>query len=554
MKKIYLAPAAILLLWLLPFFSNAQSTYAQVYQILHTSCTGSSCHDGSSPIFNATVSPDSLYRALINKTPVNPSAGTAYNKLIVPGDVQHSFLLRKIAHRISDGLALNQPAEGLDMPNGLPALANNQIELIRQWILNAAPDTGTVVDTSIINTFYRVGGITDVYSPHNAPAPGTGFQIYIGSIFIPANTEVEWFCKYDPHITTSIEVPHYATMLASTTHHFILYNFQMGADVLYRPGLRPISESSMNSVTTGIGGFGGDLNLQLPPGTAFYYGQGQQMDADLHIINPSTDSILRTDIYVNLFTQPVGTAAHYMTLTIWSNDTISIPEDNQPHMLENVGNDSTQTQYYTIWKIYSHTHKYGTGFDIWLRNPDGTKGAQVYDGNYSYEDGYDVGYYRWGPHSTTHTYPDDSMLIVDPRLGFIWDATFTNTAGPNPVQYGPTSADEMDIMGFVGYSGANLPTSIMPVSTDKITTKVYPNPTLDEFSITYELAQSGNVSVDLMDVTGKKLASLINNNTSPAGKYSHTFNTNDYRLAAGIYYVSFNIGNSTATQKLIVTE
>ncbi len=51
--------------------------------------------------------------------------------------------------------------EGNYEPNGLPALANNEIELVRQWILYGAPDTGIVVDTAMVNAYYRTGGMND---------------------------------------------------------------------------------------------------------------------------------------------------------------------------------------------------------------------------------------------------------------------------------------------------------------------------------------------------------------------------------------------------------
>jgi len=110
------------------------STYSQVYQLLQTNCAGAGCHDGTGGRFNINVSADSFYNEVFNVPCVNTTADSNYNTLVSPGDVQHSFLLRKISHGISDGLALNA-GEGSYEPNGLPALANYQIELLRQWIL-----------------------------------------------------------------------------------------------------------------------------------------------------------------------------------------------------------------------------------------------------------------------------------------------------------------------------------------------------------------------------------------------------------------------------------
>ena len=532
----------------------AQSTYAQVFQIIQTRCAGSACHDGSVPTFNINVSADSFYHEIINHTPVNPAAAASFNKTVAPGDVSHSFLLRKVAHGISDGLAI-APAEGAAMPTGLPALAKNEIELIRQWILMGAPETGNVVDTSIINTYYRTGGIDDTYSPHAAPAAGTGFQIYYGRIFLGANTrDTEFFYKVDPHLVSSIEAKQITTFMPANDHHFQILLFQPGSASSYPYGLRPLDQSSMENDLYGIGTAAGQWNYTLPAGTAFYFSQNQLFDLDIHIQNPSLDSIYSTDLYINFYTQPTGTAQKYMQVNNVPNLDISIPQDGQPHTFTILDQDSSQTQYWNLWKLYTHTHKYGTAFNIWLRNPDGTKGAMIYNGNYSYEDGYDVGYYRWGPHVTFRTWADDSLFAVNPVTGLIGEATWVNTAGPNPVLWGFSADAEMMDVGFFYVQGDQIPTAVTPVTSTQDKLKVFPNPVADEFVVQYELAQQQTVQIDLCDVAGNKIGNLLNNLNQPSGKYTLPVHTGQYNLAAGVYLVSINTGGITSTQKLIITE
>ena len=557
MKKHYFLIVVVISLFTMPDVTFSQGTYAQVYQLLNTRCTNYACHDGNTATFNALLPADSLYATLINVLPVNPAAASNYNKLVAPGDVQKSFLLRKVAHGISDGLKLNQPSEGLDMPNGLPALKNFEIELVRQWILFGAPDTGTIVDTALINTYYRDGGIDDTYSPHAAPTAGTGFQMYYGRIFLSKNTrDTEFFYKIDPHLTTAIEAKAVSTMMPANDHHFGIWVFQNGTDQIYPWGLRPLSDGSMENVSYGIGTAAGLWNYTLPTGTAFFFPQGQKFDLDLHVQNPSPDSIYSTDLYANFYTQPLGTAQKYMQVNNYPDLNISIPEDGQPHTFTVTGNDSSFTKYWNVWKMYTHTHKYGTAFNVWLRNPDGTKGAQVYNGNYSYELGYDVGWYRWGPHVTFRTWPGDSLLAVDPRSGFIGEATYINTAGPNPCIWGWSAYWEMMDIGFYYVPGDDLsPTAISePKAMGELKMQVYPNPVSDAFVLSYELANQGNVEIGLADMLGNKIATLVSGNVQGTGKYTREFNASEYKLAKGIYLVTFNIDGKTATQKLIVTD
>ena len=537
---------------------QAQSTYAQVYQIIQTNCQGSSCHDGTinaNPSFNISVSADSLYHELINRTPLNPTAAGNYNKIIAPGDVQHSYLLRKVAHGISDGLKLTQPAEGLDMPNGITSLPKNEIELIRQWIMYGAPETGNVIDTALINSYYRNGGIDDTYNPHPAPAPGTGFQVYYGRVFLASATrDTEFFYKVDPHLANATEIPRITTFLPAADHHFQILLIQQGQASNYPFGLRSLAQSSMDNDVYGIGSGPGLWDFVLPTGTAFYFGQNQILDMDLHIQNPSIDSIYSTDLYINFYTQPLGTAQHFMYNNNWPNFDITIPEDNQPHTFSQIARDSSLTQYWNIWKLYTHTHKYGTAFNIWLLNPDGSQGEEIYNGNYDYEQGFDAGYYRWGAHVTFRTWAADSLFPVNPLTGMIGKATWVNTAGPDPVVWGFTAQEEMMVIGFFYTLGDALPTAVATIPDDNKAIKVFPNPVSNEFEVQYNLALQSAVQIDLYDVAGNKIGNLLSNTTKPAGKYSLGLRTDQYNLSSGIYLVSINIGGKITTQKLVITD
>ncbi|HLP19283.1 MAG TPA: hypothetical protein VK174_03245, partial [Chitinophagales bacterium] len=255
MKKLYSLPFVILLC-LYYGQANAQSTFSQVRNLLQANCAGSGCHGAGAPTFDVTASESDLYNALVNVNPSNPAAAAKGNKRVTPGYVDRSFLLRKMAHGLPETnphLALTQPQEGAPMPDGLPALAAKDIELVRQWILFGAPLTGTVIDTAVINTYYSGKGIDDTYDAHTPPAPGEGFQIYVGKIFIPKQTEIYYYIKHDLRNDTAIEIPKINTMMPSGTHHFIMYKFQPNASGIYAPGLRPEAESSHASVLDGIG-------------------------------------------------------------------------------------------------------------------------------------------------------------------------------------------------------------------------------------------------------------------------------------------------------------
>ncbi len=78
--------------------------------------------------------------------------------------------------------------------------------------------------------------------------------------------------------------------------------------------------------------------------------------------------------------------------------------------------------------------------------------------------------------------------------------------------------------------------------------KNYPNPFQNQTTIEYELTQSGNVNLSLMDVNGKCIRLLF------AGKKqqgSHSFEFNSSGLSNGIYLVKLQIENSAVYLKMI---
>lgn len=533
---------------------QAQETFEMIHSLLQTRCAGNGCHNGTSATFDVTQSSADLYADLVNADPINPTALGKSNKLIKPGYPTRSFLLRKVAHGLSDVLELEQ-AEGNDMPSAGGALADQEVELIRQWIIFGAPETGNVVDTALINTYYREGGIDDTYADHEAPAEGEGFQMYMGRIFVPPLTEREYYMKFDPEIATGIEVTKIETYLAAETHHFVIYSFNPGADVEYVDGLRdaydPGAQNSHADIKNPIATGPGLWNYELPEGTAYYWPAHTVFDMNLHIKNTSPTQILSTDLYMNVYTQAAGTTDQYMRIKLFPVLDISIPQDNQEHIFTEVANDPAADKSWKIWNLYTHTHKYGTMYNAYVRNPDGSKGDELYNGDYSYELGFDVGYYRTGPEVTFRYFPDNELYEIDPRIGIVHEAGFINTDGPDPVLWGLTSDEEMMVLGVQYIEGADLTgvEEIAPVEG----LRLYPNPTQRNFSLSFNLLEDANLSIDLYDLMGKRINTLYAGSTGN-GMFNRAFNTDQLGLSAGIYTLNISVDGATVSQKLVVTE
>jgi hypothetical protein len=229
---------------------------------------------------------------------------------------------------------------------------------------------------------------------------------------------------------------------------------------------------------------------------------------------------------------------------------ISIPQDNEEHIFEEIAQDTLATNSWKIWNIYTHTHKYGTMYNAYERNPDGSKGELLYDGDYSYEWGFDVGYYRTGPEVTFRYFPDNDLYEIDPRLGIIHEAGFVNTDGPDPVLWGLTSDEEMMVLGIQYVEGASLTGIEENAPVEGL--RLYPNPTNGSFSINFDLLENSMVNLTLFDVVGKQVANLFSGETN-SGMFTKNYSADQLGIAAGTYTVRIQVGEGVLTQKVLIT-
>lgn len=81
-------------------------------------------------------------------------------------------------------------------------------------------------------------------------------------------------------------------------------------------------------------------------------------------------------------------------------------------------------------------------------------------------------------------------------------------------------------------------------------TRVYPNPTIDHFSIEFEMPERANINVSIYDMEGKLVKVLLSDNLKPGVKTLH-FNRN--ALSSGTYLISVTSNDKTISyEKLII--
>jgi hypothetical protein len=487
----------------------AQTSVQEAYKVFQAKCI--SCHDHASPEAGLDLEgagATELVRAvnvaqqLVNVNPSNAYAAGQGYKRVYPGRPDRSFLFRKINGDFELSAAGLHAEEGSPMP-AYPgtALTPLEKEILRQWIVYGAKSSGIQFDKALVEDFYTNGGERSFPDgPPPAPPAGEGFQIKMGPFYLPPGEEVEYYQKYELKMPENVEVDRLEFMISGYSHHYLLYNFTNAATNI-PPGLRLNANHSDIGLVAAVQG---PTDLKLPANTAFKWDKNLVLDLNTHYINYSQNLPYQCEAYVNVYTNPAGTAQLEMFADLLVNPFIPIPNNGNPithtHHDFQVGADTVY-----VWGLMGHTHKYGTGYKIWKRLPFGQYGELIYDGSCPggvpgcpapYFDYRHIPLRYWEP-----------LLPIKWSNGIIQEATFVND-GPAPVNFGPTSDDEMMIaIAFYTLEQLTVDAGEPSLPATVHQPLVFPNPAEGETEIRLP-GDQGVRSFRLFDAAGKLMRQL----------------------------------------------
>ena len=537
----------ILSILLSAFCVQAQTTAEVVYNIFQTNCATAYCHSNTTKAgaldlegAGATLAAKQLnvYDNIYKVTPANATAAAKDNYIVYPGDPYRSFLFRKISNGFSDDNPL-EASEGAHMPSA-GSLSDYEKEVIRQWIVWGANDGPDGVDLGLVDDYYTNGGIESIPAQIAPPAAGEGFQIHLGPFFIAPDAEVEYLSKYETLLDQETEIIKFQTEMGTFSHHYIVYNYSDPAGGGFDPDVVPYG------LRDDIGFDGKSFvlteqysnTLETPEGTAFKWDPNTVLDLNTHYINYSSTQVLKCEVYLNVYTQDVGTANQTMLSQLIPNTNIPIPNNGQDITFNYPFNIPTNLNLY-VWGVVAHTHQYGKDFNIYRRNADGSKGVQVYDAGCA--DGLpgcsveDFDY----QHLPFRFY--EPFLDVNLQEGVIAEATYNND-GPAPVGWGLTSSDEMmifvifftlDTTGIAIYEDTTS-TSIRERINAEANINFYPNPLSQTATLTLQGVDPAEITLQIVDITGKLCEETIFDHQ---GKSELTIDAKNFNN--GIYFYRF---------------
>ncbi len=498
MKSLYLSLA---FLFAITTTQAQDSTFESVYTMLTTSCANDYCHgSGSANPLQLGGTMENVYNSLINADPSNPAAAAAGYKLVKPGEPTESFLYRKVNGELYHSDMLTS-AEGQSMPPS-GELTDVQKETIRQWIIWGAPMEGMVHDQDVLDQYYNGNGL-DRVEPLEPPAEGEGFQFNVGTIFLEPGEEIEIMKAVEVPLGDDHEIVGFEIVMNEDSHHYALARILNGYEEEIAPGFTLVDNFIIAANFFGNSELITSSQLpasiyNLPENVAYRWDGSNWITINYHIKNYSNTGILPAEGYLNLYVQPRNTAEKAMK-------TETVTYDVTALNIEPTGTDTTlvmehfiegSEEVIDIWQLIPHTHALGKDFDIYKRNPDGTKGEQVYEGFYNYDLGFDQGYYDFS-HATYKSFEDP--LQIKMSEGLIFEAVFNNP-GTETVSFGLTTDDEMFI-GYYLYSEGSLENPIANDNIDFIEAELYPNPANDQ--ITIRSNELPNAEVQIFDVMGQ---------------------------------------------------
>jgi hypothetical protein len=189
-------------------------------------------------------------------------------------------------------------------------------------------------------------------------------------------------------------------------------------------------------------------------------------------------------------------------------------------------------------------------------------------------------YYAYAQRSTVNN--DSMMLYISNNFGmqeaYLWRNAGANmaTGDMQSTEFIPTATQwkkvVVDLTPYKSYNNArfrfevlnrrgnnffidqfsiNNFTGVDEPLANSIGFSMYPNPTAGKATISFTLPTAKSVKVELKDITGKTLQTLVDATIS-TDKFEHSFQTESF--ASGLYFVTVQVGDNSFTQKLHISQ
>ena len=338
-------------------------------RILGPNCAG--CHSEGTTFAKQSklvLTPDVAYEQLVNRKPANTYALEDGLELVGTkglASVGKSFLWEKINAAERQHFYDDHPGYGSIMPLGMDPLTDGELKFILHWILEGAPEHGTVA---------RVADFADMkrYSPppfKPLAKPKSGIQIHVEPFDVPSNFEREFFMYKKLNNRTPVYVNRVQIEMRPGSHHFIGYLLDSSrplfslAKRLFVPNrIRdlhlpngdddPLVLASMTYHDFFAGTQTPRFDYEFPKGVALRLPANTGLDLNTHYVNRSEEAF-EGEVYMNLHTIEKADVVHEAKIINLNNTDIELP----PGKITTVTSDFRASEKMNIFQLFSHSHE-----------------------------------------------------------------------------------------------------------------------------------------------------------------------------------------------------
>ena len=384
-------------------------------------CTEDACH-GSAKSGGLDLTPASAYASIYGVRSTFSSLAR-----IEAGDEERSFLWLKLAAATRPG---RYEVAGSPMPSGLPALSEEELELLRLWIYAGAPETGVVAGSEELLGACLPEPEPIEIEPLEPPPAGAGFQLTMPEWDLKAETEFEGCMATYYDVTDQVPAEFRdpsGTMFRfgatevrqdPQSHHVFLYyplgNFTAAGVDVYAPefgewtcrGGTSIGASCDPKAPDACTG-GGICASELRKGLACV-GYGPRSAGNTVLIGGAGQPVSRSDYLPGVFAQlPMKGVVYWnshafnltktdgvmhvkqnyeftrdqrFTVTGLADFSAIFRPNAPPYTRETYCNDNVLPRGARLFNVQTHTHKRGKR--TWVTTADGT---MIYE-NFSFSD------------------------------------------------------------------------------------------------------------------------------------------------------------------------
>ncbi|MCX6269875.1 MAG: T9SS type A sorting domain-containing protein [Bacteroidetes bacterium] len=82
--------------------------------------------------------------------------------------------------------------------------------------------------------------------------------------------------------------------------------------------------------------------------------------------------------------------------------------------------------------------------------------------------------------------------------------------------------------------------------------QIFPNPFRQTTTLSYTIQQPCRLSLKIVNLLGKEVVTLINNENRPAGKHTETFDATKHKLSPGVYFLQLSCGTSMDKREMVI--